>query len=315
MSGISGASGISGVSYEGERLDVAAARISGKSRSYAAKLIESGGVTVDGMTCQKTGIKLKAGQTICVYIPDEPADGGVLPTDMSLHILYEDNDIAVIDKPAGLVTHPSAGHSTDTLVNGLLHQMQGLSGIGGALRPGIVHRLDKDTSGLLIVAKNDASHAALSAMFANHEIKKTYIAVVRGKFQNQSGTVDMPIGRHPTDRKKMAVISNGNNVNNKGRNAVTQYAVMEEFRSASVLSVNLITGRTHQIRVHMSKIGHPVLGDAIYGDGIKSAPRLMLHAAKLTFMHPITKTPISLESELPEEFASQIRALRGHIPE
>jgi 23S rRNA pseudouridine1911/1915/1917 synthase len=222
---------------------------------------------------------------------------------MNLVIVYEDEDIAVIDKPAGLVVHPAAGHADGTLVNGLMHQLTGLSGIGGELRPGIVHRLDRETSGLLIVAKNDAAHVQLASMFAAHQIKKVYNAIISGIPTKPDGEIDAPIGRHRSDRKKMTVISTG-------KSAVTFYKIEEKLRRSAFLSVNLISGRTHQIRVHMKYIRHPILGDTIYGDGEKSAERLMLHARFLDFAHPISGKQISLESPLPEEITSKLNSLR-----
>jgi 23S rRNA pseudouridine1911/1915/1917 synthase len=292
----------SGRAVGGERLDVALAGITGRTRSFLSKVIETGCVSVDGVVCVKAGLKLARDQLIEARIADaDPYEA--LPQNLNLVFVYEDDDIAVVDKPAGLVVHPAAGHADGTLVNGLLHQLAGLSGIGGTLRPGIVHRLDRDTSGLLIVAKNDAAHNELARMFAAHQIRKTYNAVVSGIPKERDGKIDAPVGRHPTDRKRMAVIQSG-------KQAVTFYKVEEELNRAAFLSVNIITGRTHQIRVHMKHIGHPILGDVIYGDGEKSAKRLMLHARFLEFAHPISGKQIALESALTEEITCKLISLR-----
>lgn len=299
MSGTGTASGgapesFAGEALEGERLDAALARVSGRTRSFIEKRVRDGGAQVDGRVSLKPGLKLKAGQCVEVAIPAVRA-ANVEPEDVPLTIVYEDAHIAVIDKPAGLVVHPSAGHESGTLVNGLLARLGELSGIGGEARPGIVHRLDKDTSGLMMVAKNDAAHARLCGMLAAREIHKTYATVIQGAFAGSEGRIDAPIGRSPADRKKMAVTPGG-------KSAVTLWRLRQPLRGASLLDVDIITGRTHQIRVHMASKGHPILGDVIYGSGAKSAPRLMLHARRLEFAHPATGETMAFEAEPPEGF-------------
>lgn len=287
-----------------ERLDILLSRQLGISRSRAEKLIRAGTVRVDGKGCTKPGQRIADNALIEADIP-APAPMEAVAEDIPLHILYEDTDLAVVDKPAGMVVHPAAGNPSGTLVNALLHHLHSLSGIGGTLRPGIVHRLDKDTSGLLLVAKNDAAHIALSDALKERRIHKTYQAVAQGTFKSEEGFIEAPIARHPTDRKRMAVLEGG-------RYARTAYRVMESFRGATLLSVDLITGRTHQIRVHFASIGHPLLGDPIYG-GRKpqfDAPRLMLHAWRIAFDHPITGKPMQFESEIPEAFCAFVAKLR-----
>ena len=250
-----------------KRLDVALTETTGRSRSYIEKLIRSGAACVEDVIVTKPGTIVNTGQHITLAIP-EPVPLELTPEPMSLTILYEDDDIACIVKPCGLVVHPAAGHAQGTLVHGLLAQLEGLSGIGGSQRPGIVHRLDKDTSGLMLIAKHDTAHIRLTKMLADRAIQKTYLAVAQGHFKDSEGLIDGPIGRHPKNRKKMAVLP-------LARPAQSKYRVRSHLRNAAYLEVDLITGRTHQIRVHMAWVGHPLLGDSLYGDP-KSKSRLML---------------------------------------
>ena len=228
-----------------------------------------------------------------------------MPEDIPLDVVYEDGDVIVVNKPKGLVVHPAPGHPDGTLVNALLHHCgDSLSGVGGALRPGIVHRIDRDTSGLIIAAKNDFAHQKLSAQLQDHTLARIYRCIVTGKLREDTGTVDAPIGRCPTDRKKMAVVANG-------RSAVTHWTVLERFQGFTYVECRLETGRTHQIRVHMASIGHPILGDTVYG-AKKAVPGLQgqcLHAVGLRFLHPRTGEAVELWCDLPEEFQAQLRKL------
>ena len=289
----------------GERLDsFLAARLPGLTRSAAARLIETGQVLVDGKPARKSA-RLAGGETVEVTLPDpEPADA--LPQDIPLDVVYEDNDVIVVNKPSGLVVHPAPGHPDGTLVNALLHHCGGsLSGVGGELRPGIVHRIDRDTSGLIIAAKNDAAHQALAAQLADHTLARTYEAVVVGALREDGGTVDAPIGRCPSDRKKMAVVPNG-------KRAVTHWEVLERFPGLTHVRCRLETGRTHQIRVHMAHLGHPIYGDTVYG-GKKPVPGLTgqcLHAVGLRFVHPRTGETVELSCPLSGEFQALLEKLR-----
>ena len=289
----------------GERLDsFLAARLPGLTRSAAARLIETGQVLVDGKPARKSA-KLAGGETVEVTLPDpEPADA--LPQDIPLDVVYEDNDVIVVNKPSGLVVHPAPGHPDGTLVNALLHHCGGsLSGVGGELRPGIVHRIDRDTSGLIIAAKNDAAHQALAAQLADHTLARTYEAVAAGSFREDAGTVDAPIGRCLSDRKKMAVVPNG-------KRAVTHWEVLERFPGYTYVRCRLETGRTHQIRVHMAHLGHPIYGDTVYG-GKKPVPGLTgqcLHAVGLRFVHPRTGETVELSCPLSGEFQALLEKLR-----
>lgn len=298
----------------GTRLDAYLATDPSLSRSAAARLIEEGAVTVNG-TPQKPRYAVKAGDLVAVALP-EPVPDEAQPEDIPLSVVYEDSDIIVIDKPKGMVVHPAPGNPTGTLVNALLHHCHGeLSGIGGVERPGIVHRIDKDTSGLLVAAKNDAAHRALAAALEVHDVKREYRALVSGGFRDDSGTVNLPIGRHPTDRKRMAVLREGMG---KSREAVTHYRVIERFSGITYLSLVLETGRTHQIRVHMSHLGHPLLGDEVYGGGRTPFERRhsaylagqCLHAARLSLRHPRTGEDMIFESPLPAEFEKMLDILR-----
>lgn len=266
---------------DGERLDVILSKDGELSRSRAAALIKDGCVMINGQVETKPSFKAEAGALIQLDMPEiKPAKAEA--QDIPLEILYQDGHLAVVVKPCGMVVHPAAGNDNGTLVNALLFHLDSLSGIGGEVRPGIVHRLDKDTSGLLLVAKNDAAHAALSRQLSDREMEKHYRAMVYGKMKAPDGVIEKPIGRSKTDRKKMAVDENG-------RWAKTEWKVLKEYPDRTLLDVHIITGRTHQIRVHMASIGHPVLGDILYGHKrMPDAPRLMLHAYSLEFTHPVT---------------------------
>ena len=289
----------------GERLDAFLARCAeGLTRSAAQRLIEEGCVTRNGKPGKKND-KLNMGDEIHLSIP-EPKEVDIKPTEMPLDIVYEDQDVMVINKPKGLVVHPAAGHQDDTLVNGLLYAMgDDLSGINGELRPGIVHRIDKDTSGLLAVAKNDLAHTVLASQLKDHTMARTYEAIVCGSFRADSGTVDAPIGRHPTDRKKMCV------TDRNSKNAVTHWEVVTRYRGYTHIRCHLETGRTHQIRVHMAHIGHPILGDTVYG---RKKPELgqdsqCLHAGSLCFRHPRDGRPVMVFAPLPDYFQTVLEKL------
>ena len=275
-----------------------AAALDGLTRSAAQKLLEEGRVLCQGKVLKKND-RLKEGVPLTVVIPDpEPVE--IIPQDIPLDVVYEDEDVIVVNKPVGLVVHPAPGHPDGTLVNALLfHCGQSLSGINGQLRPGIVHRIDRDTSGLLIAAKNDLAHLSLAQQLQDHSLYRAYEAVVLGGFREEEGTVSLPIARHPTDRKKMAV----NHLN--GRPAVTHWKVLARYPGYTHLQCRLETGRTHQIRVHMAAQGHPVLGDPVYGGARKGFPELAgqcLHARRLTFRHPRTGETLTVECPLPDYF-------------
>lgn len=289
----------------GERLDAALARlVPSLSRSQAQRLIEQGAVTHGGRPVKKNE-KLSAGDTLELTLPEVrevPIEAQPIP----LEVCYEDADVIVVNKPKGLVVHPAPGHADGTLVNALLaHCGDSLSGIGGEKRPGIVHRIDKDTSGLIIAAKNDAAHAALAAQLKDHSLARTYICLVCGRIRDDAGTIDAPIGRHPTDRKKMAVTEKNS------RNAVTHWEVIARYRGYTHVRCKLETGRTHQIRVHLAWRNHPIVGDMVYGH---KKPELgldtqCLHAAALDFIHPRTGQPVHVECELPEYFKKALSKL------
>ena len=288
-----------------QRLDAfLASSLDGLTRSQATRLIESGEVAVNGRAVSKS-YKLAGGEDIAVTLP-EPEPVEAVPQDIPLDVVYEDADVIVVNKPSGMVVHPAPGHPDGTLVNALLYHCAGtLSGIGGALRPGIVHRIDRDTSGLIIAAKNDAAHQYLSAQLADHTLARTYECIVVGELREDRGTVDAPIARHPTDRKRMAVVAGG-------REAVTHWEVIARYPGYTHVRCRLETGRTHQIRVHMAYIGHPILGDTVYG-AKKEVPGLTgqcLHAVGLRFLHPRTHEVVELSCPLPEEFTRMLQKIR-----
>ena len=288
-----------------QRLDAfLASSLDGLTRSQATRLIESGEVAVNGRAVSKS-YKLAGGEDIAVTLP-EPEPVEAVPQDIPLDVVYEDADVIVVNKPSGMVVHPAPGHPDGTLVNALLYHCAGtLSGVGGALRPGIVHRIDRDTSGLIIAAKNDAAHQYLSAQLADHTLARTYECIVVGALREDRGTVDAPIARHPTDRKRMAVVTGG-------REAVTHWEVIARYPGYTHVRCRLETGRTHQIRVHMAYIGHPILGDTVYG-AKKEVPGLTgqcLHAVGLRFLHPRTHEVMELSCPLPEEFTRMLQKIR-----
>ena len=288
-----------------QRLDAfLASSLDGLTRSQATRLIESGEVAVNGRAVSKS-YKLAGGEDIAVTLP-EPEPVEAVPQDIPLDVVYEDADVIVVNKPSGMVVHPAPGHPDGTLVNALLYHCAGtLSGVGGALRPGIVHRIDRDTSGLIIAAKNDAAHQYLSAQLADHTLARTYECIVVGKLREDRGTVNAPIARHPTDRKRMAVVAGG-------REAVTHWEVIARYPGYTHVRCRLETGRTHQIRVHMAYIGHPILGDTVYG-AKKEVPGLTgqcLHAVGLRFLHPRTHEVMELSCPLPEEFTRMLQKIR-----
>ena len=288
----------------GARLDAFLARaMEDLTRSTAAKAIEEGRVLVSGKVPSKS-LKLTGDETI-EFTPEEPAPIDAVPQDIPLDVVYEDDDVIVVNKPSGLVVHPAPGHPDGTLVNALLfHCGASLSGVGGALRPGIVHRIDRDTSGLIIAAKNDYAHQFLSAQLADHTLARTYECIVVGNLREDSGTVDAPIARDSRDRKRMAVVPGG-------RRAVTHWTVLARYTGYTHVQCRLETGRTHQIRVHMAYLGHPILGDTVYG-AKKPVPGLTgqcLHAVGLQFIHPRTKELVSLSCPLPGEFTAALRKI------
>ena len=276
-----------------------------QTRSYLQKLIKEGFVLVNGKTV-KSGYQLSKGEEVSVIIP-EPKELDVEPQKMDLEIVYEDEDVILINKPKGMVVHPAPGHTTDTLVNGLLyHCKDNLSGINGIARPGIVHRIDRDTTGILIVCKNDMSHNSIAAQLKEHSINRRYRALVHGNIKEDQGTIEGPIGRHPIDRKKMAI-----NERN-GKPAVTHYTVLERFGNYTLIECKLETGRTHQIRVHMTSMGHPLVGDEVYGPA-KCPFKLQgqcLHAMTLGFVHPRSGEYMEFSAELPVYFEELLRKLR-----
>jgi 23S rRNA pseudouridine1911/1915/1917 synthase len=283
------------------------------SRGAIQRLLEEGEIRVNGHTVKPTHTP-RAGEEVQVHFP-EPRPAEAKPEEMQLDVLFEDETLLVLNKPAGLVVHPAAGHEEHTLVNALLHHCAGrLSGIGGVARPGIVHRLDKETSGCLVVAKNDESHLALSAQFANRKVNKIYHAIVCGEMQRDQGEIRAAIGRHSSHRKRMAVTED------VGREARTSYNVIERMRGATLIEATLHTGRTHQIRVHFQFLGYPLVGDMTYGNRQNSrltdltnyeAPRQMLHAFSLAFIHPRTARRMRFEAPEPEDFCDALSALRG----
>mgnify|MGYP005953509775 CR=1 FL=1 len=290
----------------GERADQLLARLVPElTRSAAQRLLEEGAVTVNGAAVKKN-YKTNPGDQVVFTLPDpEPID--VQPQNIPLDVVFEDDDVIVVNKPVGLVVHPAPGHPDGTLVNALLyHCGDSLSGINGELRPGIVHRIDRDTSGLIITAKNDFAHVKLAEQLQDHTLARTYRCIVTGNLREDTGTVNAPIGRCPADRKKMAVVAGG-------RNAVTHWTVLERYPGVNYVECRLETGRTHQIRVHMAYIGHPILGDTVYGNK-KPVPGLQgqcLHAVGLKFIHPRTGELVELTCGLPEEFEKQLKKYRN----
>jgi 23S rRNA pseudouridine1911/1915/1917 synthase len=284
------------------------------SRSFLARLIEGGLVRVDGRPAAKPSQRVGTGQLVAIDVP-EAGPSGIASQDIPLTVLYEDEDVVVIDKPAGLVVHPAAGHPDQTLVNALLFHVKDLSGIGGELRPGIVHRLDKDTSGVMLIAKHDEAHRKLTAAWNTEAVRKEYLALVYGTPASERGAIDAPIGRDPRDRKRMAVVAGG-------RHAITEYEVAERLRYVSLLRCRLRTGRTHQIRVHMKHLGHPIVGDPVYSGPqwrgipdkklqriVASFHRQALHAARIAFVHPRSGVRVVVEAPLPGDFVALLTTL------
>ena len=298
-----------GIEYEGERLDkylgiLYKGQDGGQSRSFFQKLIKDGHVCVNGQL-QKSNYRLKADDFVTVEMPDAVSTQ-ILPEDIPLDILYEDDDLLIVNKPKGMVVHPSAGHDSGTLVNAIMyHCKDSLSGINGEIRPGIVHRIDMDTTGSLIVCKNDRSHLCIAEQIKEHSVNRRYRGIVWGVVKDDVGTIDAPIGRHPIDRKRMAI-------NKKhGKDAVTHYKVLERFARYTYMEFQLETGRTHQIRVHMASVGHPLLGDTLYSSG-KSPYKLQgqtLHAMVIGFLHPTTGIYLEVCAPLPEYFEKILQNL------
>lgn len=303
----------------GQRLDsYIAGQIENCSRSHAALLIRQGCIRVDDQIC-KPGYKVKANEHIVARIP-APESTNLVAESLELNILFEDHDILVLDKPPGVVVHPAAGHATGTLVQGILYHCPDLEGVGAEKRPGIVHRLDKDTSGILVVAKNSHSHINLSEQFKNRSIKKQYLALIHGSPRAAKGQIDLPVGRHPMDRKKMSTMGH------RTRDALTLWQVRERLVGTSLLDIELKTGRTHQIRVHCLAMGHPIVGDPVYAQRgalkgiansnpalhqvVKKAKRQMLHAHRISFKHPTDESWLSFESPLPEDMSAILDELR-----
>lgn len=303
------------------RLDVFLARQDiALSRSQVQRLIDEKRVQVnDGL--EKAGYKLRAGDTVALT-QEDPKEYAVLPEEIPLNIVYEDPSVIVVDKPAGMVVHPAAGHSQGTLVHALLHHCRDLSGIGGVLRPGIVHRLDKDTSGLIVAAKSDAAHQELAKQFKEHLVKKRYRALVFGDVEGDEGVLNSPVGRHPSDRKKMSTASR------RGKEALTRWKVAERYGVLTLLDVEIETGRTHQIRVHLHAAGHPLLGDSVYGQSskrlqtiqdpllrskLRGMKRQALHAGGLEFRHPVTREHLEFVSQLTEDMERVRVFLRDYI--
>ena len=300
------------VSDSGKRLDLlVASRISGCSRSVAANLIRNGKIRVQG-SAKKPGYRAKTGDEICGYIPP-PEPVLFKPEPIPIDILYQDDDIIVVNKQPGIVVYPAPGHYGGTLVNALLYHCPGLEGVGQELRPGIVHRLDKDTSGVMVIAKNSAAHHNLAEQFKSRRVKKKYLALVYGRMESDSGTVSLPIGRHPVHRKKMSTHSR------KSRTAETTWRVRKRFALATLVELSLKTGRTHQIRVHCAAIKHPVVGDPVYGgrkagksiayDLFRSVSRQMLHAWRLEFTHPANQKTLSFETPIPRDIGDILEKL------
>lgn len=294
-----------GVDNDDDRIDVfISGELNDLSRSYVQKLIKNDLVTVNDKLV-KANYKLSPNDVVIVDIP-EPEVLKIEAEDIPLDIVYEDDDVILVNKPKGMVVHPAAGHYSGTLVNALMyHCRNNLSGINGVLRPGIVHRIDMDTTGIIVACKNDKAHNSLAGQLAVHSITRKYEAICFNRFKDEEGTVNAPIGRHPNDRKKMAIVSNG-------REAITHYSVIENLKSHSYISCQLETGRTHQIRVHMASIGHPLLGDDVYGSnkGFSKLQGQTLHAKTLGFIHPSTGKYVEFEAPLPEYFKELLKKLK-----
>lgn len=290
---------------KGKRLDkFLVENMPGKfSRAFLQRLIADGHIHVNGGIARSSH-KLLAGESIDVFVP-EPVESHIKPEDIKLNILYEDDELLVVNKPSGMVVHPAPGSRSRTLVNALLSHCKNLSGIGGVMKPGIVHRIDKDVSGLLVVAKTDRSHRELAAQFKNKTASRVYVAVVKGVVQLDNGIIELPIGRSTRDRKKMAVNFE------HSKEAVTRYKVLERLESASILEITLGTGRTHQIRVHLSYIGHPILGDVKYGTPSAAIARAALHAKSLGFIHPVTEKAMKFTTALPKDIKELIEKLKS----
>ena len=292
--------------FAGLRLDKAVSmKDSSLSRVAVQRMIDEGNILINNKET-KTSYKLKVNDVVTI-IKEEPKDVEIKAEDIPLDVVYEDGDILVVNKQKGLVVHPGNGNPDGTLVNAIMAKCKdSLSGIGGEIRPGIVHRIDKDTSGLLIIAKNDAAHINVSEQIKNHEVKKTYIALVRGVVKENQATINMPIARSTKDRTKMAVSKNG-------KEAITHITVLERFDGFTLLEVNIETGRTHQIRVHLSQIGYPIVGDFVYSNGRNpfGVEGQMLHSSKLEFVHPTNGKKMNLEAKLPEYFENVLKELRG----
>ena len=293
---------------KGKRLDSYIASICNDiTRTSAERMIKNGEILVNDKT-QKAAYKINEGDIITIQ-KSEPKEIEIKAQDIPIEIIYEDNDIIVVNKPKGMVVHPANGNPDGTLVNAIMAKCKNsLSGIGGEIRPGIVHRIDKDTSGLLIIAKNDTAHVNMSEQIKNHEVKKTYIALVRGVIKENEATIDMPIGRSTSDRKKMAV-------NRNGKNAVTHIKVIKRYDKYTLVEVNIETGRTHQIRVHLSHIGYPIIGDYTYSNGKNEfgVEGQCLHAKSLEFKHPITGKEMKLEAPLPQYFQEILNTLNNRM--
>lgn len=287
----------------GERIDKYLSQKISLSRSQIQDLIDKGLIKVNEKEV-KSSYKVKVGDKIEVIVPP-PEETEIKPQDIPIEIVYEDDDIVIINKPKGMVVHPAHGHYNDTLVNALLYRIKNLSGIGGEIRPGIVHRLDKDTTGLLIIAKNDISHQRLSEQLKNRTLKRVYWAICEGEIPWEEKRVEAPLGRHPIDRKKMAIVP-------YGKLAITNFKVLERFKGYTLISADLETGRTHQIRVHISHLGFPILGDEVYGriDKRFGVRGQLLHAKKISFIHPTKNVPMEFEIDLPEEFKRVLSLLR-----
>ena len=291
---------------EAQRLDEFVKTCVDVTRSCAQRLIEQGCVHVDGELPRKAGQQLRAGQQVDIVVP-EPVAMNAVAQDIPIDIIYQDDWLAVVNKPCGMVVHPAAGNPDGTLVNALLGKLDRLSGIGGKLRPGILHRIDKDTTGLLLVAKSDAAHQSLSAQIAAHTVGRVYLALLQGRLKQDEGDVDAPIGRHPTDRKRMAIVAGG-------REAQTHYRVLAQLNGATLIEARLRTGRTHQIRVHMASLGHPVLGDPLYGPHkcpVAGLDHQLLHACRIAFDHPADGVRRVFAVEPPEEFMRYYCKLGG----